>query len=74
MLNRGNTKFLNNFNHQQFDGQIALDNPIQGIVSHELLNNILFLKPFKNKMNNGNIYLDINKTFPQLQYQNQNQI
>ena len=73
MLNRGNSQFLNNFNHQQFDGPLVLDNQNQGIVSDELLNNIQFLKQFKNKMNNGNIYLDINKTFPQLNYQNQSQ-
>ena len=73
MLNNGNSKFLNNFNRQQFEDQMALDSQIQEIVSKILSNNILFQKPLKNKMNNGNSFININRDFPQKQYSNQNQ-
>ena len=73
MINRGNSQLLNNLNGHQFGDQLVIDNQIQGIVSNLSLINNLFLQPFKNKIGNGNIYLNINRNFPQLQYQNQNQ-
>ena len=72
MLKQGNSQFLNNFNNHQFEDQISLANQMNGIVSKIKSNNNL-LKPFKNKMNNGNAFLNLNRNIPQLQYQNQNQ-
>ena len=71
MFNRGKSQLLNGLNGQQFGDKIALDNQIQGIVSETLLNNILFLQPFKNEIGNGDFYLNVNSNFPSIQYQNQ---
>jgi hypothetical protein len=70
MINRGKSQLLNGLNGQQFGDKIALDNQI-GIVSETLLNNILFLQPFKNEIGNGDFYLNVNRNFPPIQYQNQ---
>ena len=74
MFNQGNPQLLNNnYNYQQqFNGQLALDNQLQGIVSNILSNNILLLKSLKNKMNSGNPLLNLNNNLPPLQYQNPN--
>ena len=73
MFNQGNSQLLNNnYTYPQFNGQLNLDNQLQGIVSKILPNNILFLKSLKNKMNTGNPLLNLNNNLPQLQYPNQN--
>ena len=73
MFNQGNSQLLNNnYTYPQFNGQLALENQLQGIVSKILSNNILFLKSLKNKMNAGNPLLNINNNLPQMQYPNQN--
>ena len=73
MFNQGSSQLLsNNYNCQKFNGQLALDNQIQGIVSKLLANNILFNKSLKNKMNSGNPLFNVNNNLPPLHYQNQN--
>ena len=67
MLNQGNSQTLNNFNRQQLEDQITLDNQIRRIVSQIFLNNLSYMQAFKN---NGNSYLKINGNIPPIQYQN----
>ena len=64
MFNQGNTQFLNNPNNHYIEDQISLANQINDIVSKILSNNILFKKSFKNKMNNGNVYLNLKNNIP----------
>ena len=68
MFSQGTSQFLNNYNNQQLNNQLTLDNQL---VNKILSNNILSQKSLKNKMNNGNSLFNINNNFPQLQYQNQ---
>ena len=64
MFNQGNTQFLNNSNNHYIEDQISLANQINDIVSKILSNNILFIKSSKNKMNNGNVYLNLKNNIP----------
>ena len=73
MFNQRNTQFVNNSNNHYIEDQISLANQINDIVSKILSNNILFIKSFKNKMNNGNVYLNLKNNIPQFGYQNINQ-